>query len=238
MAKCGNSTHIFRGTTKKHNEIIKDKHDEINSKLYRKYVQSDDPDPFTDGHYPIDEEKEMLERAKNFFYNPSYTTIQKLTTLQHFGGDTTLIDFSHDLYIALFFACNDDNDESDGQVIMVDTNKIHTIKNKDLYDSDDLSPAIIEAAPTDMSRIRASFQRSVFVHVPKGYIEEGMYITHPVEGRMKKSILDFLERFHQIKTSTVYNDTMGYIDYEKNYKNPDILFRQAAASSKKVETNK
>ena len=241
MATCGNNTHIFRGTTKKCGEVIKGKHDEISSGLYRKYAHSDDPDPFTDEYYPIHEEKEIIDMSTRFFPH-SYTIIEKLTTLRHFGCNTTLIDFSHDLYIALFFACNGD-DKLDGQIIMIKTNEPSMRPNseiayKERYEPDDLSPAIIEAAHTDISRARALFQRSVFVHAPKGYIEKEKYTTHAVARDLKKPILAFLDRFHQIKTPTVYHDTIGYIDYERSYQSASSMFYLGKAYEKEGNPKK
>ena len=42
-----------------------------------------------------------------------------LTELQHYGGSTNLIDFTEDLLIALFFAC-DGSQLADGRVLLLD----------------------------------------------------------------------------------------------------------------------
>ena len=49
--------------------------------------------------------------------------------LQHYGGKTTLIDFTQNIYIALFFACNGSFDEN-GRITLLSRSGIHLRKSK------------------------------------------------------------------------------------------------------------
>ena len=62
----------------------------------------------------------MLEAAKNYTYETD--TFEILTELQHYGGNTNLIDFTTDNHIALFFACNGFSDKP-GRVILLEKTK-------------------------------------------------------------------------------------------------------------------
>ena len=55
---------------------------------------------------------QMLEEQRDF---------EILTDIQHYGGETNLIDFTRGYLIALFFACDGSFDE-DGRIITLDTN--------------------------------------------------------------------------------------------------------------------
>ncbi len=58
-------------------------------------------------------------------YSTSYDPIEHLTHLQHFNFPTRLLDWTSDLFIALFFACYDENNEhsdKDGNLLMIQRN--------------------------------------------------------------------------------------------------------------------
>ena len=57
-----------------------------------------------------------------------------MTDLRHYNGRVNLIDFTRDLYIALFFAC-DGASERDGQLIFLKTDGLKTLSDIK-YDND------------------------------------------------------------------------------------------------------
>ena len=96
-----------------------------------------------------------------------------LSQIQHFGGDTNLIDFTTDYLIALFFAC-DAVIKEDGRVIL-------------LQKSDDENIRIWRPR-TPENRIIA--QKSIFVQPKKGYLEQlGAFRAIKVPCSFKKHIL-------------------------------------------------
>ena len=141
--KSSDGDYIYRGEHKEHCKI--------SSTLYREYIKINE-------RIKSDSEicdlwivqKQMLKVAKKHIGEPhqdifedkrqSITSldpepiltadeIELLTQLQHYGGDTNLIDFTTDYLIAIFFACSGPPTESglveDGRVIVIEkTNKI------------------------------------------------------------------------------------------------------------------
>ena len=63
-------------------------------------------------------EKEFLNHVKAFIPRDEYASDLSISTqLQHYESQTNLIDFTTDLHIALFFACDGQPDEN-GRVIL------------------------------------------------------------------------------------------------------------------------
>ena len=119
-----------------------------------------------------------------------------LTEIQHYGGKTNLIDFTSDYLIALFFACDGAHD-NDGRVILQCT---------------DIIRPMIKRPRNPRHRVIA--QKSVFIRPPRGFIElcEDDIITIPAN--LKPAFLEFLQRYHDISTETIYNDLQGFIRHQ------------------------
>ena len=223
LKDCEGKRYLFRGTTKIHKEI--------NSSLYRWAIGN--KVVFHQKYSPFDIEKEILEKAKRYFAD-SASNIEVLTDLQHFRGKTNLIDFSRNLYIALFFACDEEHHKEAGELILLDSAKITkkpTIVYEDLKSSS--GPFLIEPANTQTSQKRVTFQNSVFVYPPSGYINRDLCEFEKVPADLKQSILDHLREIHNIHTDTIYNDLIGFIANEKNYETVAVLFYQGGASYNK-----
>ena len=159
-------------------------HEKVSSSLYRDY-------PAIDPEYFDIEvvQKEILDNAKNFTHEKDEFEI--LTTLQHHGGKTNLIDFTTDYFIALFFACDGKYDK-DGRVILQ--------KREPISDQ-------IKKPKKPKNRVTA--QKSVFVQPKKGFIQPDAIVSIPAE--LKQRILDYLRKYHNISTETIYNDLHGFI---------------------------
>ncbi|HPY88951.1 MAG TPA: FRG domain-containing protein [Spirochaetota bacterium] len=81
--------------------------------------------------------KEMVLRNPSEF-EKSNTTLEKLTKMQHYNAPTRLLDLTRNPYIALFFACEENNEQEElsyGEVIFFESN---TDPDK-YYDSDTVS---------------------------------------------------------------------------------------------------
>ena len=131
--------------------------------------------------------------------------LERLTDIQHYGGETNLIDFTRDYLIAFFFACDDSFDE-DGRIIILDAEK------------NNVKELLIEPSNPE-NRVIA--QKSVFIEPPKGFIEKDLYsspIRIPKE--WKPFILEGLLLFHNISAETIYNDLHGFITYQKTRQEP------------------
>ena len=223
LKKCEGKNFIFRGTS----ETFSNGSDGVSSQIYRKHTEKNKNTEYTfHGHFnPIDIEKVIVERAKRLF--PENTsTIEILTELRHFGGKTTLIDFSKSFYAALFFVCTGElekNGESIiGELILLDTDKIP--RGEINYKNDDKKEKIVEPALTQITQRRVLAQSSIFVHAPKGYIDEKFLSIESVPVHLKNSILYILDKYHNIKTNTIYNDLIGFIADEENFESAEAEF--------------
>ena len=151
------------------------------------------PDSANEAFDIVRVEEEMVADARR------YTTLvgdeEILTEIQHFGGVTNLIDFTDDYLIALFFA-SVENEQTDGRVVL------HWPE-----------PESVLRPKHTMNRIVS--QRSVFVRPRRGFIvPDTSQETVLVPCDLKGSILTFLERFHGISKTTVYNDIHGFIRHQ------------------------
>lgn len=201
--------------------------DKVNSNIYRKAEYQE----MLDKHFhPVDIEKEIVTSV-NMNFSSYSTTVEILTDLRHFASETTLIDFSRSLFVALFFACNGESEE-DGELIALRTKGITELVNI-FYPIDDMKTSLLRPARTQLSRSRVEFQSSIFVHAPKGYIEKTLYDTFIVPIERKKEILEYLKELHNISENTIYNDLFGFIKNIENIKTPSLSFLRGVAAQEK-----
>ena len=175
--------YIYRGEPENYQKV--------SSTLYRVFSN------FNVTNFNEDVIPNMLEELKEYAseYTNKTDDFEILTALQHYGGKTNLIDFTTDCLIALFFACDRFHDK-DGRIIL--QNKAGIIKD---WIEDDLQ--------NPQNRVIA--QKSVFVSPPKGFIEPAKRDIITIPAALKKSLLDYLKKFHGISTETIYNDIHGFI---------------------------
>ena len=138
-------------------------------------------------------EREIVAQATN--YTMLTDPLEILAEIQHFGGTTNLLDFTDDYLIALFFACADSPD-ADGRVVLHWPDPKHVIRPKH-------------------TNHRVIFQKSVFVRPQRGFIvPDALDEVVPVPCDLKASVLTFLNRFHGISETSVYNDIHGFIRHQ------------------------
>lgn len=180
---------------------------EVSSSLYREFPE------LHSGHYHIEKiQSEILQAAKDFTGLTDEQDI--LSQLQHYGYSTNLIDFTTDINIAIFFAC-DGHPKEDGRVILLDRSRYPLIKPK--------NPAN-----------RAIAQKSVFVQPPKGLVNPDRVVIIPHD--LKSKMLDHLDKSHGIAIATIYNDLHGFIRYHKVHRNAYAEFYAGLNSWLKSQT--
>ena len=144
---------------------------------------------------------------------------ETLTELQHYGGKTNLIDFTTDYRVALFFAC-DGSPSKNGRVICLKKGDI-----KELVENprEPINP---------LNRVIA--QKSIFVRPRQGFVEfdQGRdVVVIPVV--LKKPMLDYLQKYHNISAKTVYNDLHGFIRIQDiHHKAYEAFFRGVSDGKK------
>ena len=175
--KSAGGDYIYRGEP--------EHYEKVSSSLYRQYKEIE-----AIGFDIEVVQKEMLKEASRYTSQTDESEI--LAELQHYGGNTNLIDCTTDYLIALFFACNGAADK-DGRVIL-------------LQKSDDENKRVW---PPQNPNNRVIAQKSVFVQPKKGFVEPAEEIDVP--RNLKEPILNHLRKFHGISTETIYNDLHGFI---------------------------
>ena len=175
--KSANGAYIYRGEP--------ECYEKISSTLYRQYRHVDV------GLFRIEDIQGIeLEHAKLF--TGETDEIEILTQVQHYGGNTNLIDFTTDYLIALFFACDGFFDKP-GRVILLERTNALTDQ--------------IICPRNSINRVKD--QKSIFVRPPKGYIESDNIIDIPE--RLKQPMLKFLQKECGISTETMYRDLHGFV---------------------------
>ncbi len=222
LNQCSTENYIFRGESQKH--------DKVSSGLYRQYCQPDNnsdsnthPKIVSKYFSVFTVEKDIVEKIKQHIRLDA-PNIEVLTELQHYGGKTALLDFSKNVHVALFFAC-DGNFEEDGRVILSKTSELPEHKDIDYKNlSENKSKNIYTLiSPTGKSS-RAIFQSSIFIHASQGYLEEDTYEIITIEKDLKKPLLEYLRKNFNIRTETIYNDIQGFVRNQHNYATAEIEF--------------
>ena len=158
-------------------------------------------------------QQEIIENARHYTAHEDSDVI--LAEIQHISGLTSLLDFTDDYLIALFFASVDGAGKN-GRFM------VHWPDGK----------TVIRPKPTNN---RVVFQNSVSIRPRRGFI-----VPHPVEetvivpAGLKVHIRAFLERFYGISERTVYNDIHGYIRHQIPNRSPyDAKLREALAEPRR-----
>ena len=196
--KSANGDYIYRGETSYHEEPPYN--GRITSGLYRQYLD------IRAEHFDIAVvQEEILKEAKEYTHQTNEFEI--LTELQHYGGKTNLIDFTADFHVALFFAC-DGNSDKPGRVILIQ-------KQSETY----------EVIPAPRTFSRAGVHKSIFVQSPSGFVEPDTVVYIPAD--LKRDMLDYLRKHHDISTKTIYNDLLGFIEKRRIHKSLYTEFYKA-----------
>ena len=168
----------------------------VSSNLYRVFLEDEEID-VEDDQFDIEAiQTEMLDIAKHFI-RKTYSEIECLAEIQHYGGKTNLIDFSEDYLIALYMVCSSSFKEN-GRVITQRKDSIDT------FIKDPFEP---------MNRVIA--QKSVLVRHPKGFIEPNDDDVINIPAGLKLQMQTYLKNAHGIYTESVYNDIHGFIRHQK-----------------------
>ena len=147
-------------------------------------------------------------------------SFETLTELQHYGGKTNLIDFTTDSRVALFFAC-DGSPGRDGRVIVKKRGDI-----EDLVGNPPREPS------KPLNRVIA--QKSIFVRPRRGFVEfdqDKDVVEIPAD--LKKPMLEYLHKYHNISAKTIYNDLHGFIRIQDiHHRAYDELYRGLSCSER------
>ena len=175
----------------------------ISSTLYRSYESVLDS-----GQLTIEQIQEVeQQKIRDYFRNQDKQDFASASEVQHYGGESNLIDFTTDYHIALYFACaklhGKDSHDEDGRIVLLQQNQETIAKYQ------------IRQAQYPPNRAHA--QNSIFVQPPKGFMcpNDKDVKTVCVPKELKQWILIHLYRFQDISYQTLFNDVYGFVAQEK-----------------------
>ena len=210
----GTGDYIYRGEPACHKKPPYNGN--VNSGLYRQYLN------LGIEHFNVAAvQQEILKQARGYAPH-KMDDFEILATLQHFGDKTNLIDFTTDYLIALFFACDGDP-EKPGRVILFQRRP-------------EGDPKPYEVIPAPRTIPRADVQKSIFVQAPKGFVEVDKFVCIP-KG-LKRSILNYLRKHHDISTKTIYNDLHGFIETRRLHRSAYEAFHKGVTSQDRADSAK
>ncbi|MYE90073.1 tetratricopeptide repeat protein [Candidatus Poribacteria bacterium] len=223
--KSANGAYIYRGEPEDYGKV--------SSSLWREYgLETDGFDIETIQSEMLNDAKKHIGDLSQDFSTDTVASIvnqpdtdetinfEILTEIQHYGGQTNLIDFTTDCFIALFFACDGYHNEP-GRVIL---QKIEDIKE------------MIKTTRNPRHRVIA--QKSVFVHPPNGFIEPHKDNIVIIPPNLKQGILQYLRKYHGISTEAIYNDLHGFIRHQDIHGGAYTEFYRGFASLKRGDEAK
>lgn len=182
--------YIYRGENKEH--------EKVSSTLYRRYKDID-----AEGFNIEIVQAEMLAQARSYArYTGEVDDFEILSQIQHNDGATNLIDFTTDILIALFFACDGEAGEKGRVILLEEIGEGYQV----------LEPR------NPVHRVIA--QKSVFVRAEQGFVEPDAVIN--IAPNLKPLVLGYLRERHGIFTETMYNDLYGFIRHQETHRSAYI----------------
>ena len=176
-SEASDGDYVFRGEAKQYPEVCSGLYRELRDAV-RLGLEIDGP------------AKSDLDDAK--FYTGQDDDLKVLSHLQHYGGITNLVDFTTDVRVALFFACDGHPRES-GRVIILEHADSDSLTFHQPTEPEDCAPA----------------QRSVLVQPLRGVVEGGHEIVVP--SNLKRRALEYLSECQSMSHRSVYSGYHGFI---------------------------
>ena len=181
--KARDGDYVFRGETKHFPKV--------SSGLYRELEKAVEM-----GYSLADFEKPDIDDAKN--YTGQNDDWKLLSHLQHYGGVTNLVDFTMDVKVALFFAC-ENNIREDGRIIILERKDSDHLKFHEPQCPEDRAPA----------------QKSVLIKPENGVIKNLCQINVP--STLKVQMMEYLHQCHNIDHRGMYEGYHGFIKLRDRY---------------------
>ncbi len=157
----------------------------------------------------------LIKDARSYRYGQELelNDTELLIDLQHYGAATGLIDFSEDLLIALWFAC--DKPDENGKVFFLDvwTDQFeHLVSGGDLFkekekEKDKTKPPHYYLHTNFKSNARISAQKGVFIF---GYQDIDNVASITIKKGDKVYIRQELKQYFNIEEKTLFQDIYGF----------------------------
>lgn len=164
----------------------------------------------------------LLENAKNMNYHHHeagkvLSDLELLANLQHQGAATSLVDFTKNLSVALWFSCR--SEEHNGAVFIIEDETDvglfkrmtqHALSNKTIHEILKETEDVLYIWKPPGLQTRILQQDSIFVF---GLCEEVLNersIKIKIDKRAKKSIVELLDRVFNVALNTLFMDFDGF----------------------------
>ena len=190
----------------------------LHSGALRRFIQENGDGVLSDltllRNFLDDYHKHVLLLPMETMEEQSSTNLQKLSTLQHLGAATGLLDFTESPLVALWFACQEDpdNKDADGRIFALDIGDHNVAVNgrlvDDPFDTSQLDTDVVHYyEPSRGLGARIVAQQSVFI-IGNPLIPEQITKTLDVPCGLKAEVLDRLKEMGLSKMK-LFGDVPG-----------------------------
>jgi tetratricopeptide (TPR) repeat protein len=191
--------YIYRGQSE-------DYADGVVSTAIRRLKKSNLPNPSKEEYFEY--HTSLIKDAKSYRYgqDSQLNDIGLLIDLQHYGAATGLIDFSEDFLIALWFACN--NTDEDGKVFFLDvwTDEFKHLEAQE-EDLPEQGEQLYYLHTNFKSTARIFAQKGVFIF---GYKKINNIKSITIKKSDKEVIRQELKQYFNIEEKTLFQDIYGF----------------------------
>ena len=152
-----------------------------------------------------------LHTARQHLPDEQYEDLDLATIIQHMGGKTNLVDFTTEIWVALFFACLDEREpprtSNTGRVYALDRETAQR----------ELNGRLLEHYTSHTSHNRWEQQAGAVV-VPETGIVPAVNLKEVmrIPPHCKETVNQFL-RSIGVSIETMFNDIEGYVKYRQNH---------------------
>ena len=175
----------------------------------------------------------LIKDAKSYRYDDKLNDTELLLELQHYGAATGLIDFSEDMLIALWFAC--DNNDEYGSLFFLDVWN-DKFKHIDIQNE----PDTLFKEQETLFFIKTNFKSNNRIFAQKGVaifgyqdINQGYDLDNIIIDKDDKSkIREELKKYFAIEEKTLFQDIYGFAQvnnpqHKLTVKSGDDYFKEA-----------
>ena len=152
-----------------------------------------------------------LKKARQYLSDEETEDLNLSAAIQHMGGATNLVDFSTEVWVALFFACLDAHVQPDKET----TGRLYALK-REAEEPGILIRSLKDRSTSPVQQSRWDQQRGVVVIPETGTVPFSILeVIAIIKPEHKVPINQFL-RSIGVSTETMFKDLEGYMRYEQN----------------------
>ena len=146
--------------------------------------------------------------------------LEILARFQHYGAATCLLDFTRSFHVALWFACQEENNKN-GRVFVINTNDVENFKKIEMEDikKNDLEGLLYTQKSWywDLENLtdRVARQNSVFIFGGNNLSKGKQYEAFKIDHRDKKPLIKEMEDLFDLRPENLFKDIFGLASINK-----------------------